>query len=78
VKSDTPSTSEINLIAFDVRDGKASPENAKRLLSEFCRLAEADQPIPRRLVRPHSDWASRKGVARELMSKSELRWLERF
>src|SRR5713101_7323956 len=44
------SPSKLNLIAFDVRDGKAKPGDAKRLLAHFCDCVQAGKPVPDRLM----------------------------
>jgi hypothetical protein len=41
---------QINLIAFAIRDGIAKPEDAKRLMAHFCELVERRQPLPPRLL----------------------------
>jgi hypothetical protein len=40
----------MNLIAFDIRNGIAKPEDAKRLLDHFCELVERRKPVPPRLL----------------------------
>jgi hypothetical protein len=42
--------SKLNQIAFDVRDGKADPNDVREALTLFYRHAQAKTPIPRRLV----------------------------
>lgn len=44
------SDSQVNQIAFDVRDGVASKQDARRLLAYFCQLVEQDKRLPRRLL----------------------------
>jgi hypothetical protein len=41
---------QINQIAFAVRDGIATPEDAKRLVAHFCELIERRKPFPPRLL----------------------------
>jgi hypothetical protein len=42
--------SQINQIAFAVRDGTAKPQDAKRLMAHFCELVEHRKPLPPRLL----------------------------
>jgi hypothetical protein len=42
--------SQIDLIAFAVRDGDATGEDAKRLMAHFCDLVESGKPVPQRLL----------------------------
>jgi hypothetical protein len=42
--------SRMNLIAFDIRNGIAKPEDAKRLLEHFCELVDRGKPVPSRLL----------------------------
>jgi hypothetical protein len=42
--------SAINLIAFEVRDGIADPEDARALLALYCELRDSGTPIPDRLL----------------------------
>jgi hypothetical protein len=44
------SPAKLNLIAFDVRYGKANPGDARRLLAHFCDCVEAGKPVPDRLM----------------------------
>jgi hypothetical protein len=43
-------SSQINLIAFAVRDGGAEPEDARRLMQHFCELVDRGRQVPPQLL----------------------------